>query len=247
MPAKFSSLKVIVGECEQCNAFWRYEGWDNGRWYKAYISGKKPKLCKRCLNAQKYGEYRYRCDGCRKQVRGQFEDLRKLVNVWGRSFCQDCKISFFGRYDPQNPALIHVLSEMAVKKKGRKRYYDSEEAMRLAQAERRYGHRVRRLSHANLRLHPEILNPNGHQVGPSGVSRAYQLDHIVPISTCWKSSGHSMVRESLSWIRHQARAVGGLAVCEEEESKILKCGTREKSQSALRWRIRYERYRTRLT
>jgi hypothetical protein len=119
-------------------------------------------------------------------VRGQFEDLRELVNVWGRSFCQNCKISFFGRYDPENPALIHVLAAMAMKKKSRGRYYNSEEAMRLAEEERRYGDRVRRLSHTNLRRYPEILNPHGHKVGGSGVSRAYHLDHIVPISTCWE-------------------------------------------------------------
>jgi hypothetical protein len=186
MPAKFSSFKVISGSCEQCKAYWSFEGWDNGRWYKAYISGKKPKLCKRCLDARKTGDYRYRCDGCRILVRGQFEDLRELVNVWGRSFCQNCKISFFGRYDPENPALIHVLAAMAMKKKSRGRYYNSEEAMRLAEEERRYGDRVRRLSHTNLRRYPEILNPHGHKVGGSGVSRAYHLDHIVPISTCWE-------------------------------------------------------------
>jgi hypothetical protein len=84
------------------------------------------------------------------QVRGQFEDVRDLVNVLGRSFCQTCMVAFYGRYDPENPALIDVLAGMAIKKKVRRRYYDSEEAVRLAE-ERRYGDRVRRLSHANLR------------------------------------------------------------------------------------------------
>jgi hypothetical protein len=119
------------------------------------------------------------------QVRGQFEDVRDLVNVLGRSFCQACMVAFFGRYDPENPALAQVLAARARKKK-RRRYYDSEEATRLAEAERRYGDRARRLSHANLRCYPELLNPNGHKVGGSGVSRAYHLDHIVPISTYWE-------------------------------------------------------------
>ena len=83
-----------------------------------------------------------------------------------------------------NPALIHVLAARAVEKK--EQYYDSEESMRLAEEERRYGLRVRRLSHANLRRYPEILNPEAHKVGGSGISGAYQLDHIVPISTCWE-------------------------------------------------------------
>jgi len=60
-------------------------------------------------------------------MRGQFEDLRELVNVWGRSFCQDCKVAFYGRYDPENPALAHVLAAKAMKKKVRMRFYDSEE------------------------------------------------------------------------------------------------------------------------
>ena len=47
MPLKFFTFKTISGNCEQCDAYWRYEGWDNGRWYKAYIYGTKPRLCKR--------------------------------------------------------------------------------------------------------------------------------------------------------------------------------------------------------
>ena len=49
MATKFYTFKTISGDCEQCGAYWRYEGWDYGRWYKAYISGNKPKLCRRCL------------------------------------------------------------------------------------------------------------------------------------------------------------------------------------------------------
>jgi hypothetical protein len=186
MPAKFSTWRVIIGECKQCKAVWAYEGWDDGKRYKDFKSGREPRLCKRCLDARRFGEYRYECNGCGMQVRGQFEDVRDLVNVLGRSFCQACMIAFYGRYDPENPALIDVLAARAIKKKSRRRYYDSEESMRLAEAERRYGDRVRRLSHVNLRRQPEILNPNGHQIGGSGVFGAYQLDHIISISTCWE-------------------------------------------------------------
>jgi hypothetical protein len=139
------------------------------------------------------------------QVRGRFEDVRDLVNVLGRSFCQACMIAFYGRYDPENPALTHVLAGMAIKKKVRRRYYDSEEAMRLAEAERRYADRVRRLSHANLRCYPELLNPNGHKVGGSGVSGAYQLDHIIPISTCWE---YQVAEENASSIRNLQWCLG---------------------------------------
>jgi hypothetical protein len=116
-------------------------------------------------------------------MRGQLEELGRLLKM---SFCQDCMTSYYGRYDPENPALIHVLAARAVKQKKRRRCYDSDELVRLAKAEEHYGNRVRRLSHANLRRYPEILNPNGYKVGGSGVSGAYQLDHIVSISTCWE-------------------------------------------------------------
>jgi hypothetical protein len=116
-------------------------------------------------------------------MRGQLEDLGELLKM---SFCQDCRVSYYGRYDPENPALIHVLAARLVKKKVKRGYYDSEELVRLARQELRYGHRVRRLSHANLCRYPEILNPKGHKVGGSGVRGSYQLDHIVPISTCWE-------------------------------------------------------------
>jgi hypothetical protein len=46
--------------------------------------------------------------------------------------------------------------------------------------------RVRRLSHANLRRYPEVLNPNGHKLGGSGTAGGYHLDHIISISTCWE-------------------------------------------------------------
>jgi hypothetical protein len=141
MPAKSSTFKAIIGECKQCNGFWMYEGWDDGKRYKDLKSGRDPRLCKRCLDARRFGEYRYECNGCGMQVRGQFEDVRDLVNVLGRSFCQACMVAFFGRYDPENPALDQVLAARARKKK-RRGYYDSEEATRLAEAERRYGDRV---------------------------------------------------------------------------------------------------------
>jgi hypothetical protein len=108
MATKFYTFKTISGDCEQCGAYWWYEGWDNGRWYRAYISGRKPKLCKRCLNARRVGEYRYPCRGCGVRMRGQLQDLGELLRM---SFCADCMTSYYGRYDPDNPALIHVCGQ----------------------------------------------------------------------------------------------------------------------------------------
>jgi hypothetical protein len=73
---------------------------------------------------------------------------------------------------------IQVLAARARKKKVKREYYDSEEAMRLVRVERRYGDRVRRLSHANLRRYPDILNPNGYKVWGSGVFRADRGDVV---------------------------------------------------------------------
>ena len=67
-------------------------------------------------------------------MRGQLKDLGRLLKM---SFCQDCMNSYYGRYHPENPALIHVLAVRAVEKKVKRGYYDSEELLRLARAELR--------------------------------------------------------------------------------------------------------------
>jgi hypothetical protein len=178
--------KGMSGHCDQCQSgFWSFVGWDNSKRYRDLISGKAAKLCKRCIDARKWGEYRYQCDGCAVQVRGAFEDFRELLNVLGRTFCQGCMIAFYGQYDALNPALIDVLACKAAKKK-RRRSRDPEIQQRLLEEVMRYADTVRRLSRANLRKYPEILNPHGHKLGRSGVAGAYQLDHIVPVSVCWE-------------------------------------------------------------
>ena len=58
---------------------------------------------------------------------------------------------------------------------------------------------MRRLSRANLRRFPEVLNPQGHKLGRSGEADAYQLDHIVPVSLCWQ---YRVAEENASSIRN---------------------------------------------
>ena len=58
---------------------------------------------------------------------------------------------------------------------------------------------MRRLSRANLRRFPDILNPQGHKLGRSGEADAYQLDHIVPVSLCW---AYRVDEESASSVRN---------------------------------------------
>jgi len=74
-----------------------------------------------------------------------------------------------------------------------------EPLLRLYAKEVRYGATVRRLSRANLRSFPEILNPQGHKLGRSGEADAYQLDHIVPVSLCW---AYRVAKENASSIRN---------------------------------------------
>jgi hypothetical protein len=187
VPAKFSTWKVIGGECKQCKHLWSFEGWDDGRRYKAIMSGREPKLCKRCKDAEKRGEYRFTCDGCGSGITGRFEDLRGLINVEGRSFCGECRIAFYGPYDPNNPALMELLANRASRKKQRSfanSFSDErEELFREAMA---YGELVRRQSRTNLRRFSKELNPHRHKLGRSGESGAYQLDHIIPVLVCWQ-------------------------------------------------------------
>jgi len=180
----YSTWKVMLNRCRKCRHCGSFEGWDDSNEYLDLISGKVSKLCKRCITAKAIGEYRYPCEGCAAQVRGSFEDVRDLLNVFGKAFCRDCMTSFYGRYDVGNPALTAVLAGIAEakNKKRRAKYLGSDELQRLYKEELRYGATVRRLSRANLRRFPDILNPQGHQLGRSGEADAYQLDHIVPVS-----------------------------------------------------------------
>jgi hypothetical protein len=118
---------------------------------------------------------------------GRFEDLRDLLNVEGRSFCGDCRIAFYGRYDPNNPALMELLANKASRKKQRTFVnLFSDEQQELFREAMAYSEQVRRQSRANLRRFAKELNPCGHKLGRSGVRGAYQLDHIIPVLVCWQ-------------------------------------------------------------
>ena len=92
----------------------RFTGWDNSKRFRELISGKAPKLCKRCIDARTLGEYRYDCKGCETLVTGSFDEVRDLL---GKAFCRTCMLAFYGRYDAENPALIDVLAARAAKQK----------------------------------------------------------------------------------------------------------------------------------
>jgi hypothetical protein len=218
MSPKFSTWKVIHGKCEQCKTAWTFEGWDDGKRYKAIVSAKEPKLCKRCLYARRRGEYVYRCDGCDVRVRGRFEDLRDLLNVEGRSFCCECMVAFYGRYDPNNSALMELLANKASRLKRRTfMNLPSDEQQKLFKEAMAYSEVVRRRSQATLLRFGAVLNPHGHKLGRSGARGAYQLDHIIPVLVCWEY-GVSEVNASsvgnlqvIPWFVNVSRG-GGLVV-----------------------------------
>jgi hypothetical protein len=184
---KFDTWTGISGDCVQCGRCWSFEGWDNSKEYRLLTSSKAARLCKLCSDARKNGEYRFPCEGCAITIRGSFEEVRELMNVFGRAFCRECKVGFFGRYDAENPALCDVLAARASRVRGRRamaRY--SDEQQQLFEQEMRYCATVRQMSRANLKRYADVLNPNGHPLGRSGAAGAYQLDHIVPVSMCWE-------------------------------------------------------------
>src|SRR3954453_11373985 len=120
--AKFDTWKSISGDCVRCGRCWSFEGWDNGEQYLLLKRSRAARICKLCTDAQENGEYCFPCDGCALLVRGSFEEVRGLINVFGRAFCQECRVGFLGRYDPENPALCDVLAaQVARVKRSRRR------------------------------------------------------------------------------------------------------------------------------
>ena len=199
--AKFDTWKLIGGYCVRCGRCWSFEGWDNSEQYLLLASSKAARLCSLCIDARKNGEYRFACEGCAKPIRGSFEDVRELMNVSGRAFCQECKTAFFGRYDPENPALCDVLAAKAtprVRSRRRAPGYPNDLQL-LYEQEMRYVARVRQMSRANLKRHADVLNPHGHRLGRPGTAGAYQLDHIVPVSMC---SAYGVAEERASAVRN---------------------------------------------
>jgi hypothetical protein len=185
--AKFDTWKGISGDCVRCGRYWSFQGWDNSKEYRLLASRKVARLCTLCIDARKIGEYRFSCEGCSTSIVGSFQEVRELMNVFGRAFCRECKVGFFGRYDPENPALCDVMAarDSRVRRRhGITRYVD--DPQQLFEQEMRYSATVRQMSRTNLRRYADVLNPNGHRLGRSGAAGAYQLDHIVPVSMCWE-------------------------------------------------------------
>jgi hypothetical protein len=184
--AKFDTWKEVSGRCPQCNWPWSFKGWDNSKKFLLLMAGGAARYCRLCKEAKKQGEYRVPCHACGTQLRGSLEEVRRFIPTYGEVLCRECCAGFFGRYDPENPALLDVRAAISARTKPRSALARfSDEQQLLYRQELRYSATVRRMSRANLQRYADILNPKGHKLGRSGVPGAYQLDHIVPISLCW--------------------------------------------------------------
>lgn len=174
--------------CKRCSkSFEVYEYKDLPEAVRSRIRNFDENLCILCLEAKTRGFHRFWCKGCDTEVRGSFKDLRSLLNVYGKSFCSDCRNAFFGIYNPANPALTCLLQRIREKRKPRykiPRYSDKEGEQFRSEID--YPEVVRRLSKSQFKKHQDMLNPKGHRLGPSGKNGAYQIDHIVPVSLCWE-------------------------------------------------------------
>ncbi|MFM7084746.1 MAG: hypothetical protein ACKOW3_07065 [Hyphomicrobium sp.] len=151
------------------------------------IQNSEDKLCNSCLLAEQRGYHVYKCDGCNSKVKGTFKEVKSIINVFGKAFCHECNVGFFGSYNPNNPALNAVLGSIADKRKPRKvsvRNYKKEAELQV-QANA-YKKLVRRISKANYKSSMSLLNPKNHSFGPSGKKNSYHLDHIVPVTICWE-------------------------------------------------------------
>ena len=176
----------VSGYCGRCGRHWYFIGCDARRIVKLIRKFYGAKLCDLCREADDRGFYAFSCAACARPVEGAHDDVRDLLNVCGQAYCKSCMQSFYGIYDTDNPALAAVLSYVPPKKQRPWRTVAEWEALQVrAKEETRYQAQVRNLSRSQLRKNPQLINPQGHPIGRSGVPGAHHLDHIVPVGVCW--------------------------------------------------------------
>lgn len=156
--------------------------------------------------------FRPQCEDCLKECRETA--LTRLFRYWqANDVCDDCARAYFGRYDPENPALRGVLESIRDRRKLRwksARTWDEKQALtRLYGA---YGNRVRSLSRRTLEKQADVLNPKKRKIGRAGQPHTYQLDHIVPVVLCWEhyvapeDAAHPANLQVISWGINLARS-----------------------------------------
>lgn len=180
---------MIHGDCDQCGRLFMFEGPGARERYQAAQREGGADLCKMCIAALHEGEYRWACEGCCAEVTGSLDEVKPLLNCFGKAFCASCRTAFFGRYDLGNEALVIVICRQLTNPPSEPLMgYMIDPAVRAANFEREqaYTKEVRALSRRTLALNVNALNPEGRLLGRAGQAGAYQLDHIVPVTVCFE-------------------------------------------------------------
>jgi hypothetical protein len=128
-------------------------------------------LCQMCVAARLAGRFEFACQGCNSTVIGSLEEVKPLLNCFGKAFCASCRTAFFGRWDPLNAAMVMLARRS--RRRPPKRDRDPAALCRAYEVERDYCRKVRTLSRRHVMLHTELLNPMGHRLGRAGQSGAY--------------------------------------------------------------------------
>ena len=96
----------VLGDCDQCGRLFMFDG-ENAR--ACYTTAKAKfgiDLCQMCVAARQAGRFEFACQGCNSTVIGSLEEVKPLLNCFGKAFCASCRTAFFGRWDPLNAAMV---------------------------------------------------------------------------------------------------------------------------------------------
>lgn len=142
-------------------------------------------LCPPCRHAAETGHYDYCCAGCDGRVTGTLDVVRPHLNIRNMALCRSCRDAYYGRYDENNAALSIALKAIDAKayRKCPRSLGGYED---YCQLERDYMRNARNRTRQTYRHHKRLINPDNLPIAPSGVPGGHHLDHIVPVSLCFR-------------------------------------------------------------
>lgn len=185
MPILSRNFGVIAAKCAACSRI--YSAKDAGEISSFFEHRRRFRrdLCIICMFAESVGYFEYQCAGCDKYVQGTREELGEYLNVRNLALCKSCTEGYYGIYNENNKAMKIAIAVMQSKKfrKEPKRYPDYIE---FRKEEASYGPAVRNLTKGNFHRFKDRLNPRNLLIAPSGTEGAHHIDHIVPISLCFR-------------------------------------------------------------
>ncbi len=153
-------------------------------------------LCEVCHDARKYGFYKFQCDGCGELLTGQLNDVEECLNVVsGKNLCMKCQEALRGVYDERNKALMAIV-RLEISQPKTKPYVfpvtcpqlSAMERDEIVRLESNYIKEARTLSTNNYKKYSKNINKNNFKIGRPGERGVYQIDHIVPLTVCFKNN-----------------------------------------------------------